>query len=500
MSSAGLVLGIDVSTTATKAVLVDESGDVRATASSGYDLMVPEPLWAEQDPERWWQAAQIAIRLALEEADATGADVCAVGLTGQMHGLVLLDHAGQVLRPAILWNDQRAAAQCDALRDQLGLAELVRLTGNDAFPGFTAPKLMWVRDHEPEVFARIHQILLPKDYLRHRLTGGYATDRAGAGGTLLLDLGSRDWSPTMLEACDVRPEWLPPTHEGTSTTGRVHDEAAAATGLAAGTPVVAGGGDQSAGAVAAGAIDPGVVTVTLGTSGVVFAACKEALVDERGTCHAFPHAVPERWHVMGVMLSAAGSLRWARDTIAPSASFEELDDEATVINLGADGLLFLPYLSGERTPHADPRARGALVGLTLAHGRGHLIRAVLEGVAFGMADNLDLLRRVGVEAPQEIRVGGGGARSVLWRQILADVLGTELVTLAADEGAAFGAALLAGAGVGVWGDIAEACAAGVRLADRTPFDREHHERYQQVLRGYRAAYPALRDLPGSAPG
>ena len=491
-------LGIDVSTTATKAVLVDEAGRVAATALSTYDLSIPRPLWAEQDPRLWWQAAQKSLREALAQVDAAPEQVRAVGLTGQMHGLVLLDQGGEVLRPAILWNDQRSAAQCQAMRERLGLAELVRITGNDAFPGFTAPKLLWVRENEPEIYARVRQVLLPKDYLRYRLTGDYATDRAGAGGTLMLDLETRDWSGELLDAFDIPHGWLPPTHEGTEVTGRISADAAELTGLAAGTPVVGGGGDQAAGAVGVGAVKPGVVSMVLGTSGVVFASSDAPLVEERGSLHAFPHAVPGRWHVMGVMLSAAGSLQWFRDSLfsglSPGVTFAQLDDEAAEVPLGSEGLLFLPYLSGDRTPHADPEARGAFLGLTLAHRRGHMTRAVLEGVAFGLADNLALMRSVGISGVKEVRVAGGGAKSALWRGILADILGVDLITVDAPEGAAFGAALLAAVGVGAWPSVEDACDAAVELGGVTSPDTEKTLLYDPVYARFRQAFPILQSL------
>ncbi|MEM9598580.1 MAG: xylulokinase [Acidobacteriota bacterium] len=490
----GYFLGLDVSTTATKAVLVDEGGRVAAAAGSGYGLSVPRPLWAEQDPELWWRAVRESVRLAMDRAGADPASIRCVGLTGQMHGLVLLDEMGRVLRPAILWNDQRAAVECAEIRRRLGLEKLVGLTGNDAFPGFTAPKLMWVRKHEPEVYARIRHVLLPKDFVRHRLTGELATDRAGAGGTLLLDLRTRDWSEDVLNALDIPSSFLPPTHEGPEITGRVSRGAAEHLGLAAGTPVAAGGGDQAAEAVGAGAVEPGVVSMVLGTSGVVFASTDSPLVEERGSLHAFPHAVPGRWHVMGVMLSAAGSLGWFRDQFAPDVPFTELDRLAEEIPPGAEGLSFLPYLSGERTPHADPEARGAFLGLTLAHGRGHLVRAVLEGVAFGLADNLALMRRVGLASVQEVRVAGGGSRSDLWMGILADVLGVRLVRSGASEGAAFGAALLAGVGAGHWSDVQGACAEAVSLGETVVPAAERHRLYTALHGRFQRAYPALREL------
>jgi xylulokinase len=486
-----LLLGLDVSTTATKAVIVDDRGRVLGVGSSSYDLSTPRPLWAEQEPRLWTRATPLALARALEAAGAEAAAIRSVGLTGQMHGLVLVDARGEPLRPAILWNDQRASAECDAMRDRLGLERLVRITGNDAFPGFTAPKLLWVRDHEPELFARIHRVLLPKDYLRFFLTGEYATDRAGAGGTLLLDLENRDWSAELLDAFDIPPEWLPPTHEGTTTTGVVSAEAAQLTGLAAGTPVVGGGGDQAAQAVGVGAVESGIVALTLGTSGVVFATTDRPLVEARGRLHSFPHAVPGRWHVMGVMLSAAGSLAWYRGTLAPDTEYEALTEGAGGVQPGCEGLTFLPYLSGERTPHADPLARGAFVGLTLRHGRDHLTRAVLEGVAFGLRDNLALMSSVGLKLPTEVRVSGGGAKSPVWRQILADVLGVSLVTTQTVEGAAFGAALLAGVGIGVWPSVEAACAEAVSVGEPTRPRPELTAAYAPLYERFRALYPAL---------
>jgi xylulokinase len=489
-----LFLGIDVSTTATKALLVNESGVVVAVASTPHRLSTPRPLWSEQDPEEWWAATQRSIREALRQSGAAPGDVAAVGLTGQMHGLVLLDEAGAVLRPAILWNDGRASAECDWLRDRLGLDRLVELTGNDAFAGFTAPKLLWVQRHEPETYARVRQVLLPKDYVRYRLTGAYATDRAGAGGTLLLDLRSRDWSREMLEACGFPEAWLPRTHEGPEVTGTMSAEGAEATGLAAGTPVVGGGGDQAAGAVGVGAVRPGIVSLAMGTSGVVFAPTDRPVVAPQGRAHAFPHAVPGRWHLMGVMLSASGSLAWYRDTFAPETSYETLLEEAEAAPAGSEGLFFLPYLSGERTPHANPNATGVFFGLTRRHGRGHVTRSVLEGVAFGLRDNLQLLLEAGVQQPEEVRISGGGARSPLWRQILADTLGVPLRAVQTTEGAAFGAALLAGVGAGAWPSVDAACAAAVLTGETTEPEPEASARYAEAHERFRSLYPALAPL------
>ncbi|MFL5717904.1 MAG: xylulokinase, partial [Chloroflexota bacterium] len=459
----GLVLGIDVSTTATKAILADETGAVRGVGVAEYGFESPHPLWSEQDPALWWDAAVEAISTVLRETATRGEDVAAVGLTGQMHGLVLLDGNDLVLRPAILWNDQRTGAECDLIRAAVGPDRLVAITGNDAVTGLTAPKLVWVRDHEPEVWRQIVHVLLPKDYVRLHLTGEYALDKADGAGTLLFDLATRDWSPEVVAALGVDPAWLPPTHEGPDVTGTVSAAAAAATGLRPGTPVVAGGGDQAANAVGVGVVSPGTMALSLGTSGVVFAATDQPFHDPHGRVHAFCHAVPERWHMMSVMLSAAGSLRWFRDTLAPGVDFGDLVSEAAQVPPGSDGLLFLPYLSGERSPHADPLARGAFVGLTLGHDRRHMTRAVLEGVAFGLRDGLDLMTAAGMPPPAQIRASGGGTASELWRQILADVLAAELATVETTEGAAYGAALLAGVGAGWWTSVDAATEAVVRV-------------------------------------
>jgi len=486
------VLGIDVSTTATKAVLVDEAGTVAGIGTAAYDFVVPKPLWSEQDPALWWDGTQQAIRSVLDAARVDGSAVRAVGLTGQMHGLVLLDATDRVLRPAILWNDQRTDDACDEIRAAIGPERLIALTGNDAVTGLTAPKLVWVRDHEPDVWARARHVLLPKDFVRLHLTGEHALDKADGAGTLLFDLAARAWSPEVLDALRIPADWLPPTHEGPSVTGSITAAAAAATGLRAGTPVVAGGGDQSANAVGVGALDPGTVALSLGTSGVVFAATTEPLFDPRGRVHAFCHAVPDRWHLMSVMLSAAGSLRWFRDTLAPSEPFDALVATAAAVPAGSDGLLFLPYLSGERSPHPDPLARGAFVGLTLAHDRRHLLRSVLEGVAFGLRDGLDLMVAAGMPAPTEIRASGGGIASPLWRQILADVLEAELVTVNTTEGAAFGAALLSTVAAGWHADVHEAVASAVRT-EPAASPGPDAARYRDVHAAYRELYPALRE-------
>jgi xylulokinase len=486
----GHVLGIDVSTTATKAVLIDESGAVRGVGASEYGYEVPQPLWSEQEPRLWWDGAVAAIRSVLASTGVAGDHVAAVGLTGQMHGAVLLDEAGDVLRPAILWNDQRTGAECDVIRFAVGPERLISITGNDALTGFTAPKLVWVRDHEPDVWSRVAHVLLPKDYLRYRLTGDYALDKADGSGTILFDLAARDWSGEVLGTLEIDPAWMPPTYEGPTVTGSIAAEAAAATGLRAGTPVVAGGGDQAANAVGVGAVEEGTVALSLGTSGVIFATTNRPLFEAGGRVHAFCHAVPDRWHMMSVMLSAAGSLRWFRDALAPGMQFADLVAPAADVAAGSDGLVFLPYLTGERSPHPDPRARGAFVGLTVAHDRRHMTRAVLEGVAFGLRDGLDLMVGAGMPAPNQIRASGGGIVSELWRQILADVLGAEIATVNTSEGAAYGAGLLAAVGTG-WYPSVEAAAADLVSATPVAAPGPDAARYDDALEVYRSLYPAL---------
>ncbi|MFO7292439.1 MAG: xylulokinase [Actinomycetes bacterium] len=485
------VLGMDVSTTATKALLVDETGKVVGVGSVEYPYDTPRPLWSEQDPRYWWDAAVGAIRKALDQTGVSADEVAAIGLTGQMHGSVLLDDAGEVVRPAILWNDQRTEEECDEIRRRIGKERLIQITGNDALTGFTAPKLLWVQRHEPENWERVRHILLPKDYVRYRLTGEFAIDVADGSGTILFDLARRTWSDEILDALGLDRSLFPDTHEGPDVTGALSAAAAEATGLRAGTPVVAGGGDQSANAVGVGAIRPGIVALSLGTSGVVFAATEEPFTQAEGRLHAFCHAVPDRWHLMGVMLSAAGSLRWLRDAVAPDKSFDELVAGAAEVEPGAEGLMFLPYLSGERTPHPDPHARGAFVGLTVRHDLRHMTRAVLEGVAYGLRDSLQLMMETGLARPHEIRASGGGTRSQLWCQILADVLGTQIATIPDAEGAAYGAALLAAVGAGWFPTADEACAATVTVqpvaepGDAASHYDSHHPIYQEL-------YPALR--------
>ncbi len=484
--------GIDVSTTATKAVFVDEDGHSVAMASSEYSFETPHPLWSEQHPDLWWTACCRALNDALARSEVDPAQIAAVGLTGQMHGLTLLDAKGQVLRPAILWNDQRTQAECDEIHRRIGRERFIQITGNPALTGFTAPKILWVKRNEPEIYAKAAHVLLPKDYVRYRLTGEFAMDKADGAGTVLMDLRNRAWSQEVLSALEIPPQWMPPLYEGSQVTGLVSYEAAIATGLRVGTPIVAGGGDQAAQAVGVGAVEEGIVALTLGTSGVVFASSEQLFIEPQGRLHAFCHAVAGQWHLMGVMLSAAGSLRWYRDTFAPQTSFDELVQTAASVAPGAEGLLFLPYLTGERTPHPDPYARGAFIGITVRHSMGHFTRAVLEGVAFGLRDSFELMRSAGLGDIRQVRVSGGGAKSELWRQILADVLNTELVTVNTSEGAAYGAALLAAVGVGRFEDVPSACRAWVGVTGSTQPQADVVAVYENGYALYRNLYPTLK--------
>jgi len=473
------LVGLDVGTTGVKALAISPAGDILARAEESYELSTPRPGWAEQDPEDWWRAAERALA-------RLGGRPAAVGLSGQMHGLVVLDDRDRVLRPAILWNDQRTGAECAEIEERVGLARLIRLTGNRALTGFTAPKLLWLRRHEPDTYARIAHVLLPKDYVRLRLTGEHAIDVADASGTLLFDVAARRWSREMLEALELDPAWLPRTLESPEISGAT----------AGGIPVAAGAGDQAAAALGVGVDRPGPVSVVLGTSGVVFAALPAFAADPEARVHVFCHAVPGAWHAMGVMLSAAGSLRWLRDTLASDRGYEELIAAAEEWPPGAEGLTFLPYLTGERTPHADPRARAAFAGLTVRHDLGAFVRAVLEGVAYGLRDSLELLRELGVD-PQAGHVSGGGARSEHWLRIVASVLGLPIRRTATDEGSAYGAALLGGVAAGVFRDVHEAVATCVRLVDAAEPDPEWSAAYEHGYRRFGLLYPALRPLEDS---
>jgi xylulokinase len=471
------LVGIDVGTTGAKGLAIDPDGAILARSEVGYALSTPRTGWAEQDPADWWRAT----KQVLGELRARAGGFAGIGLSGQMHGLVALDSADRVLRPAILWNDQRTAAECEEIERTVGLERLLALTGNRALPGFTAPKLLWLRRHEPEVWRRIARIMLPKDYVRLQLCGEHATDVADASGTLLLDVARRRWSDEVLADLELDAGWLPRVIESPEVSG------VSATGV----PVAAGAGDQAAGALGVGVDRPGPLSVALGTSGVVFAALDRFVPEEAGRVHAFCHAVPHAWHAMGVMLSAAGSLRWLRDTMAAGVAYEQLVAEAEPWPAGTEGLTFLPYLVGERTPHADPDARGAFAGLTVRHDRGALVRAVLEGVAYGLRDSLDLIVELGGK-PALGRVSGGGARSELWLAIVASVLALPLERVEVDEGAAFGAAILGGVAAGVWPDVHAGVTATVTTREQVDPVPEWVEAYREGRERFQALYPALR--------
>ena len=485
-----MFLGIDVGTGGTRALLIDRTGKVLASHSAEHAPIHSQHIgWAEQDPEDWWRAAQLAIAGALQAANHPRIE--ALALTGQMHGCVTLDDAGNVLRPALIWCDQRTQPQCDWLTETIGAARLIQLVANPALPNFTLTKLLWVRDHQPDIFARIAHVLCPKDYIRYRLTGTLAMDMQEASGTLLLDVVHRRWSTEVAAAAAIPLAWLPPLFEGPEICAHLSAAGAAATGLSAGTPVAAGAGDQGAGAVGMGILAPGSVSATIGTSGVVFAATAQPTLDPLGRLHTFCHAAPGVWHVMGVTNGAGLSLRYLKETFFPDSTYDQLTSLAAAAPPGSDGLLWAPYLFGERTPHLDPTARAALVGLTASHSRGHIVRAVLEGVAFSLNDTLTLFRELHIPVTK-IRLGGGGARSRLWRQIQADAYNHPVEILEADEGGAFGAALLAGTGIGAWPSVEAACAATIRpAATITP---QHGPAMAEAYTHFRRLYPALKQV------
>ena len=493
------LLGIDIGTGGTRAVLINELGQVVATADSPHEpFQSPALGWAEQDANDWWSACRLAIRKLLQLTRLPPQEISGVALTGQMHGTVLLNEKDEVLRPAIIWCDQRSAAECNELNQLIGADRLIQLTCNPALTNFTLTKLLWVRKHEPFTWREVRHVLLPKDYVRFKLTGTRAIDVAEASGTLMLDVAQRRWSQPILAVCELDERILPTLFESPEVVGVITPDSAAETGLRPGTPVIAGAGDQAAGAVGMGIVRPGAVSATIGTSGVVFAASDCPALDPRGRLHTFCHAVPGVWHVMGVTQAAGLSLRWFRDNFGPSACegrdpYDCLCEEAATVPPGAEGALWAPYLMGERTPHLDPQARAALVGLTASHHRGHIVRAILEGVAFSLRDSLTIFQEMGVPV-ESIRLGGGGARSKLWRQIQADVYGHPVETVAADEGAAYGAAILAGVGVGLWPDVETACRSVVHVADRTDPDPASCGVMSTQYAKFRAIYPALKEI------
>lgn len=497
------LLGIDVGTGGTRAVLVDSGGRVLSAATAEHAPMSsPQIGWAEQSPEDWWRASCQAIRECLGKSSTPASEIAGIGLTGQMHGLVLLDARDQVIRPALLWCDQRTDEECREITQRVGAQRLIELTANPALTGFTLPKIWWVQRHEPQLWARVRSLMLPKDYVRFRLTGSRAIDVADASGTLMFDVVHRRWSKPMLDISQVSEALLPRVLESPQISGEVNEEGARLSGLCAGIPVAAGAGDQAAGAVGMGIVKPGAVSATIGTSGVVFAATSKPVLEPKGRIHTFCHAIPDRWHVMGVTQGAGLSLHWFRDQFGAGKDdgrdpYERLAEEAAKTPPGAEGLLWAPYLMGERTPHLDPNARGALVGITAQHTRAHVIRAILEGVAFSLRDSLTLFQEIGVPI-ESIRLGGGGARSPLWQQIQADIYGMPMEVLEADEGAAYGAALLAGVGIGHWASVDVACETAVRVAKRVQPDPKTVTRMNSQYAEYRKLYPALRDIKYSS--
>jgi xylulokinase len=483
-------IGIDVSTTASKALVIDESGSVIASKSYPHELSTPRPLWSEQDPAEWWNASSAALRDVLKSVSPD--DIAAVGLTGQMHGLTSLDKDGRPLRPAILWNDGRSAPQCEAITQKVGAKKLYQIIGSRLQPGFTAPKIMWVRENEPDVYKQIAHILLPKDYVRYKLSGALVIDVADASGMSLVDIGKRAWSDEMLAAFDIPRAWLPDLCESPEVCAHVNEMGAAATGLKVGTPIVGGAGDQPAGGVGNGIVEMGQCSLTVGTSGVAYAVSDRYAPEPDGRLHTFCGPMPGTWFHMGVMLSAAGGLRWLNDELAPEMDYDEINQKAESVPRGSLGLLFAPYLTGERNPHPDPLARGAFVGLTLRHGLAHMIRAVMEGVSFGMRDQLELLRGLGVN-PSEAVISGGAANSPVWRQLTADIMGIPLYTVNTSEGGAFGAAILAAVGAGAYPDVPTACKQMVRKVDVFNPDAAGMSDYQRLYPTFRALYPALKE-------
>jgi xylulokinase len=489
-------LGIDVGTGGTRALLVDAKGKVAGAFTGVHeDIHMERPLWAEQRPENWWDAAQQAIRGALAQAGASGRDVRGIGLSGQMHGLVMLNAENEVIRPALIWCDQRSQAQVDAINELVGKDAVLSYTANPVLTGFTLPKLLWVRDNEPANFERLRKILLPKDYVRFGLTGAHVTDVADASGTALFDVARRSWSMEMAERAGISRSVLPEVLESSALSGRVSWSAASATGLAEGTPIVAGAGDQAASGIGNGIVETGIASCTLGTSGVVFAYTKSPEYDPQGRVHTFCHAVDDAWHVMGVTQGAGLSLQWFRNTLAPGSHYDALTREAATAPPGSQGLFWLPYLMGERTPHLDPSARGGWIGLTAKHTRADLLRSLLEGVSYSQKDCLEIIVQMGV-AVDSVRLSGGGARSAFWQQMLADVFGKPVATLENQEGSAYGAALLAMVGTGEYSSVQEATKASIREVRVCEPRRKEWEHYQAGYRIYRSLYPAIREALG----
>lgn len=492
-------LGIDVGTGSTKTLAIDENGKILAEASSDYDVSYPQPLWSEQNPEDWWRATKETIKSVVDKAGLKADNVKAIGLSGQMHGSVFLDDSDKVIRPAILWNDQRTKAECDEIEERAGgRKKLIKMVANPALTGFTAPKILWLRNNEPENFERVVKVLLPKDEIRRRLTGELATEVSDASGMLLLDVAERTWSKKLLSKLDLDPSLLAPCYESEEITGKLRPEIASELGLSTDCVVVGGAGDCAAGAVGTGVVTKGTLSNSIGTSGVMFVHSDKMDVDPKGRLHTFCHAVHGKWHMMGVTLAAGGSLQWLAEKVCvdlqgeiQSKIFDVLAAEAEKVPHGSEGLFFLPYLAGERTPHADPIARGCFVGLTMSHTRGHLARSIMEGVAYSLRESLEIIRDLDVPV-NEIRASGGGGKSPLWRQIQADVFGQDVVTINAEQGAAYGVALLAAVGAGAYGSVEEACEATIRVVSRTETSADSAKIYDKRFPLYQRLYKSLK--------
>lgn len=489
-------MGIDTGTGGTRALLLDERGRLRAGFTAPHeDMRMERPLWAEQDPLDWWRAAVEAIRGVLKEAGISGRDVKGIGLSGQMHGLVILDGDSNVIRPSLIWCDQRSQSQVDWVNQKVGKENVLAWTANPVLTGFTLPKLLWVRDNEPGNFERVRKMLLPKDYIRFRLTGEFSSEVSDASGTSVFDVVNRRWSWEMMDALHLDRAILPAVVESSEITGKITAQVAEATGLQAGTPVVGGGGDQASSAVGNGIVEPGIVSCTLGTSGVVFAHMEKVAYDKPGRVHTFCHAVEGKWHVMGVTQGAGLSLQWFRNQLLPGSDYDALTAEAACAKAGSQGLFWLPYLMGERTPHLDARARGGWVGVTASHTRADLIRSIIEGVSYSQKDCLNIIEELGIEV-RSVRASGGGAKSAFWRQLLADVFGKPVVRLETQEGSAYGAALLALTGTGAYGSVPEVCRTAIHELDSVSPRADEAKAYAEGYRIYRDIYPALKPIYG----
>lgn len=497
------LMGIDVGTTGVKIVIIDEKGNTVKTKTVEYPLITPKPGWAEQNPYEWWEATKSGISKILKETKIKGEQIKGIGLTGQMHGAVFLDKDNNVIHPAILWCDQRTKNECEEITQLVGKEKIFEITCNPVLTGFQAPKIIWLRKNKPEIYKKVRKILLPKDYIRFCLTGEFATDVSDASGTSLFDVKKRNWSDEILEKLEIPKDYLPKAYEGTEITGYIKKDIAEITGLKENTPVIAGGGDQAAGGVGNGIVEEGLVSVTIGTSGVVFAHSEKVVVDPKGRLHTFCHAVPGKWHLMGVMLSAGGSFRWLRDNLCQEEikeakkkevdPYEIMTEKAKDVPAGCEGLIFLPYLTGERCPYPDPNARGVFFGLSLKHTKAHIIRSVMEGVTFGLRDSIEIMKEINLPIGEKLRASGGGGKSKLWCQMMADIFQRDIVRLYSEEGPSYGTAILAGVGVGIFKDVKSACKELIKEKDIFKFDKEKVKIYENYYKIYRELYFALKN-------